>query len=233
MIEYPINGRFLKLELFPGVFQPTTCTQLLAEQMVNIKEKTVLDLGCGAGPIAITATLNGAKKVYAVDVMEEACKATSRNSELNGIAQQIDVRQGNLFEPLKGLKFDVIVDDVSGMADEVSRISPWYPEPIPTGGYDGSDITVRMLRESPAYLNDGGYLLFPLISLAYSEKILTVAHEIYGNKVKKIVSKMIPFCDELYKNMELLVRLKDAGIIHFIQKRSRYMWNLTIYRINI
>ena len=233
MIEYPINGLFLKLELVPGVFQPTTCTQILAEQMVNIKGKTVLDLGCGAGPIAITAALSGAKKVYAVDIMEEACQATFINSKLNGVAGRVDVRQGNLFEPLKGLTFDVIVNDVSGMAEEVSRISPWYPEPIPTGGPDGTVPTVRMLRESTIYLNDGGYLLFPLISLACSEKILTVAYEVYGNKVKKVVSKMIPFCKELHRNMELLVRLKNEGVIHFIHKRSHYLWNLEIYRINV
>jgi len=232
MIEYPIKHKILKLELFPGVFHPTTTTQLLAEQMVNLKGKTVLDLGCGVGPIAITAALNGAENVYAVDIMEEACKATLRNSELNGVAGCIDVLQGDLFKPLKRLKFDVIVNDVSGMADEVSRISPWYPESIPTGGPDGCDPTVRMLRESPDYLNDDGYLLFPLISLARSEKILAVAREVYGDKVSQVVSKMIPFCKELQNNMKLLLRLKNDGIIHFIKKRSRYLWNLAIYRVN-
>ena len=233
MIEYSINGQLLKLELVPGVFHPTTCTQLLAEHMVNIKGKTVLDLGCGVGPIAITAALNGAEKVYAVDIMEEACQATLANSELNGVAERVDVKQGDLFKPLKGLKFDIIVDDVSGMAEEVSRISPWYPKPIPTGGFDGSVPTVRMLRESPNYLNDGGYLLFPLISLACSEQILSAAREVYGNKVNQIASKMIPFCKELLMNMELLVQLKNNGIIHFIQNRSRYLWILAIYKVNV
>ena len=232
MIKYPVNSQLLKLELVPGVFQPTTCTQLLAEQLFNLKGKTVLDLGCGCGPIAITAALNGAKKVYAVDIMAEACQATLRNLVLNGVDGKVKVLQGDLFEPLKGLKFDVIVDDVSGMADEISRISPWYPEPIPTGGFDGTVPTVRMLQESPAYLNNGGYLLFPLISLAHSEKILNTAGEVYGDKVNQVASKMIPFCKELLRNMELLVRLKNKGIIHFIQKRSRYLWNLAIYRVN-
>jgi len=233
MIEYRVKDQVLKLELVPGVFKPTTTTQLLAEQLVDLKGKTVLDLGCGAGPIAIMAALNGAEKVYAVDIMAEACQATLRNSELNGVAERVNVLQGDLFESLKGLKFDFIVDDVSGMAEEVSRISPWYPEPIPTGGSDGSVPTIRMLRESPVYLNDGGCLLFPLISLAISEKILDSAHEVYGDKVKQVVSKMIPFCKELHRNLELLVRLKNEGVIHFIKKGSRYLWNLAIYKINV
>ncbi len=233
MIEYRVKDQVLKLELVPGVFQPTTTTQLLVEQLVDIKGKTVLDLGCGGGPIAITAALNGAEKVCAVDIMPEACQATLRNLELNGVAERVNVLQGDLFEPLKGLKFDFIVDDVSGMAEEVSRISPWYPESIPTGGPDGSVPTVRMLRESPVYLNDGGCLLFPVISLASSEKILDAAHEVYGDKVKQVVSKMIPFCKELNRNLELLVRLKNEGVIYFIKKRSRYLWNLAIYKINV
>jgi len=233
MIEYRIAGLILKLELASGVFQPTTTTQLLAEHMGNVKGKTVLDLGCGSGPIAITAALNGARKVYAVDLMAEACQATLRNAKLNGAAGVVEVRQGDLFEPLKGLRFDVMVDDVSGMAESVSRISAWYPEPIPTGGPDGTLPTVRMLRDSPLYLNDNGYLLFPVISLARTENILATAREVFGAKLQQLASRMIPFNSELLSNLELLERLMQDGIIHFTQQRSRYLWNLEIYRADV
>ena len=73
MIDFYISNLALKLELPPGVFQPNTTTHLLAEHMINLKGKTVLDLGCGAAPIAVLAALRGAKKVYAVDIMDEAC----------------------------------------------------------------------------------------------------------------------------------------------------------------
>ena len=230
MIDYTVAGRVLKLELFPRVFHPTTTTQLIGEQMAKMNGKIVLDLGCGSGPIAIAAALNDAKKVYAVDIMAEACRATSINAKLNGVSDRLEVRQGDLFEPVEGLKFDVILDDVSGMAEEVSRISPWYPVPIPTGGPDGTVPTVRMLRDSMKYLNEGGYLLFPLISLARTEKILTVAREVFGDNVKQVASKMIPFNQELIRNIELLERLRIDGYIHFTRKRSRYLWNLAIYR---
>jgi len=230
MINYSSAGQILKLEIAPGVFHPNTTTQLLAEYMGNVKGKVVLDLGCGMGPIAITAALGGAEKVYAVDIMKEACQATLRNSILNGVDRKIKVLQGNLFEPVKGLKFDLIVDDVSGMAEEVSRISPWYPKPIPTGGRDGTVPTVLMLKESPNFLNIGGSLLFPIISLSRSEKILSTAKEVYGKKLHNVVNKFIPFCNELLENIELLEQLKNKGIINFKQKRSRYLWNLAIYK---
>lgn len=230
MIEYTLTDMTLKLELFPGVFQPTTTTQLLGEQMADLKGKTVLDLGCGAGPIAIAAALKGAKKVYAVDIMEKACRATAKNAEFNNVSDCIDIRQGDLFTPVKELKFDVILDDVSGMADEVSRISPWYPLPIPTGGPDGTIPTIRMLQDSRYHLTENGYLLFPVISLACTEKILTVAREVYGDNVTKVASKLIPFNKELIRNIDMIERLKLKGFVHFIKKRSRYLWNLAIYK---
>lgn len=230
MINDLITGLDLKLHLSPDIFQPNTTTQLLVKSMGNVKGKVVLDLGCGAGPIAISAALMGAENVYAVDIMPEACETTIKNAELNGVSDRVVVLNGNLFEPLKGLKFDIIIDDVSGMAEEVSRISPWYPEKIPTGGQDGTVPTVLMLQLSPSFLNSGGYLLFPIISLSRSEKILSVAMEVYGDRLHQITNKSIPFCNELLVNIELLERLKNAGIINFIQKRSRYLWNLAIYK---
>ena len=230
MIEYLLTGMTLKLELFPDVFQPTTTTQMLGKQMVNLKGKIVLDLGCGVGPIAIAAALNGAEKVYAVDIMDKACRATSKNAEYNNVGDCIDVRQGDLFEPVKGLKFDIILDDVSGMAEEVSRISPWYPVPIPTGGPDGTVPTVRMLQDSRDHLTENGYLLFPVISLARTGKILSAAREVYGDNVNKVASKMIPFNKELIRNIDMMERLKREGFVHFIKKRSRYLWNLEIFK---
>ncbi|MBN1292509.1 MAG: 50S ribosomal protein L11 methyltransferase [Candidatus Latescibacteria bacterium] len=232
MIEYSITDKHIKLDLPSGIFHPTTTTQLLAEQLVNLKDKIVLDLGCGAGPLAITAALNGAEKVYAVDIMEEACEATKFNAKLNGVDDCIEVRQGDLFKPVKGLKFDIILDDVSGMADEVSRISSWYPESIPTGGPDGTNQTIRMLRQSPNYLVNSGSLYFPLISLANSEKMLATAHEIFGTNIQRIACKFIPFNKELQANIHLLMRLKNEGTVNFTQRRGRYLWNLAIYKAN-
>jgi release factor glutamine methyltransferase len=233
MIEFPFKDTVLKLETPKGVFQPNTTTIQLAKLMNDLQGKTVLDLGCGSGPIAIMAALSGAEKVYAVDIMEEACEIASRNARHNGVEERIEIRCGDLFEPIQGIQFDLIINDVSGMADEVSRISPWYPEQIPTGGPDGTEPTVRMLREAPNYLKDDGYMYFPVLSLACSRVILNAAREAFGEKVYKVASKIIPFCKELQMNIELLFRLRDEGIITFTQKRSRYIWNLDIYKAGI
>jgi len=75
---------------------------------------TVLDLGCGSGPIAIALALSGAQHVYATDLMPRACELAISNVELNHVQKIVTVLQGDLFEPVNQMKFDIIVDDVSG-----------------------------------------------------------------------------------------------------------------------
>ena len=230
MMELQFPSFTVALEIPDGIFKPTTTTQLLVKNIGDVRGKVVLDLGCGSGPVAISAALMGAEKVYAVDIMAEACEATRKNARLNGVSNQVEVLHGSLFEPIRDLTFDIIVDDVSGMADEVSRISPWYPRTIPTGGCDGTAPTVTMLRGSRRFLHNPGYLLFPVISLSRSELILSTAKELYPGKLQLLTDKLIPFCDELRENLDRLEQLKDEGIIHYIRKRSRYFWSLSIYK---
>lgn len=233
MTEYPLAHQSVKLDLKPTVFQPTTTTRLLAEKMGDIRGKSVLDLGCGSGPIAIAAALGGAGHVVAADVMAEACNLARLNAEKNGVSDKVEVVQSNLFDGLEGRKFDVIVDDVSGMGDEISRLSEWYPDPIPTGGVDGTIPTIRMLRETPKHLNPGGVLLFPVITLSAHERILEVANEVFGDKLEKLATKHVPFSTELMKHIDRIEALKEKGLLSYTQMRSRYLWDLMVFSAKI
>lgn len=117
----------------------------------RVAQGTVV-IGCGVGAIAIMAARRGADKVYAVDIREEACDLARRNVARNDVADKVTVLQGDLFEPLETMKIGVIIDDVSGMAEEALRISGWYPARIPTGALDGMEPMQRMLREAPKHL---------------------------------------------------------------------------------
>jgi len=56
----------------------------------DIIGKTVIDLGCGTGRLAIAAGLLGAEKVVGVDVDRKAIAAAMKNSERLGITGRID-----------------------------------------------------------------------------------------------------------------------------------------------
>ena len=115
-IKCMAGGHDIRLLSNPVVFKPTLTTLLLTENVLSagLDMRTVLDLGCGSRPIAIGLALSGATHVYATDLMSEACELAIENVKLNRVAERVTVLCGDLFEPVKRMKFDIIVDDVRG-----------------------------------------------------------------------------------------------------------------------
>ena len=67
---------------------PTTALCLNWLDQADVKDKVVIDYGCGSGILAIAAALLGAKKVIGVDIDPQALESTQANAERNGV--QID-----------------------------------------------------------------------------------------------------------------------------------------------
>ena len=190
----------------------------------------MLDLGCGVGVLAIMAALNGAAHVDAVDVMPQACALVTANARRNGVSDRLTASHGDLFESVGNQRYDVIISDVSGVVDEVARLSPWYPDTIPTGGRDGADVIVRLIREAADHLRPAGVLYFATGTISNIERTLAAAHETFGERVELMEQVEVPFCAEFNDNMGAMIRMRDEGLIDFTVRRSRHLWALQIYR---
>lgn len=90
----PPNPTATNIIMDPGLafgtgYHATTrlCLDWLTEQ--DLKDKTVIDYGCGSGILGIAALLLGAKHVYAVDIDPQAVLATNQNAERNNVSQQL------------------------------------------------------------------------------------------------------------------------------------------------
>jgi len=46
-----------------------------------------------------------------------------------------------------------------------------------------------------------------------------------------VASKWVPFCEEFKAHMGEMEAMKEEGVIDYIMKRSRHLWNLEIYRV--
>lgn len=228
--RYQFGGYEMELEVSGTVFQPTLTTRVLAQCVHIPSGATVLDIGCGVGALAVVAALKGAAHVDAVDVMAEVCPLVSANARRNGVRDRIDVSSGDLFQAVGSKRYDVIISDVSGVVDEVSRLSPWYPTSIPTGGHDGADQIVRMLEQSAHHLYPGGVLYFPTGTISNIPRTLATAERVFGEQVEMLDQVEVPFCAEFKDNMEVMSRLKDQGLIDYTTRRSRHLWTLQIYR---
>ncbi|WP_173910301.1 50S ribosomal protein L11 methyltransferase [Acinetobacter sp. Marseille-Q1618] len=87
------------------------CLQWLGQ--TDVKDKIVIDYGCGSGILAVAALLLGAKKAYATDIDPQAVLATQQNAELNGVLDRLYVGLPEAFnQELAGQKADVFVANI-------------------------------------------------------------------------------------------------------------------------
>jgi SAM-dependent methyltransferase len=109
-----------------------------------------LDLGCGAGALAI-ALSKPAAEVVATDINPRAIELARFNAALNGITN-IDFRVGDLFEPLAGDTFDVIVSQPPFIARPPdTRALAWL-----YGGARGDELPRRLLSGLMPHLRESG-----------------------------------------------------------------------------
>lgn len=65
------------------------CLQWLGKQ--DLRQRAVIDYGCGSGILAVAAALLGARHVHAYDIDEQALLSTRENAARNGVETKITV----------------------------------------------------------------------------------------------------------------------------------------------
>jgi release factor glutamine methyltransferase len=126
---YDINVGDLTLTCFPDVFPPASPFSYdsipLAEMNDAQKRESVLDIGTGTGIHAVKSAMNGARKVIATDVSEQAVKNCEYNAQRYGLEKVIHARHGNLFNPIRWheriKKFDLIIANLPFVNHPVSE----------------------------------------------------------------------------------------------------------------
>lgn len=89
----------------------TTSLMISEILQMNLKDKTVLDMGCGTAVLAILASMRGATNILAIDIDKWCTDNSTENIEINNISN-ITVQLGDA-DLLKGLKFDVILANIN------------------------------------------------------------------------------------------------------------------------
>lgn len=88
-------------------------THLMIQHLIdlNLKDKTVLDMGCGTGILAIFAEMKGAIKLDAIDIDNWCYENSKENIERNN-CKNIKVFEGDA-SLLKNKKYDVIIANIN------------------------------------------------------------------------------------------------------------------------
>lgn len=218
------------LNINNGVFFPTGTTKLLIKAVSGYIHKPgkMLDLGAGSGVNGISLYLKGLVKppLYASDLSEHAIDCMEKNAALQNLP--IVIKRGSSFKPWESEKFDYIVDDISGISEEVAKISPWYNNVPCQSGIDGTALVVEVVQKAPEHLNAGGLFFFPVISFSNVNKILKTAHDNFSH-VEPLFHEEWPLPEEMKQHIGTLRRLKEEGHIEFNEKFGMVVYYTDVY----
>lgn len=125
---------------------------------------SVLDLCTGGGSLAILATrVFPIARVDAADLSADALAVAALNVEQHALQDRVRLVEGDLFAPLAGRRYDLILTNPPYVdAEAVAAFPPEYaaePRMAHAGGADGLDIVRRILAEAPAHLTPEGVLI--------------------------------------------------------------------------
>jgi release factor glutamine methyltransferase len=166
----------LDFAVTPDVLVPRPDTEILVEAALAALSSTpaaqagrrpplLLDLctGSGAAAIALKHELPFLE-VYATDISPGALAIARKNAaRLLGNAEAVHFLEGDIFEPVPPLRFDLIAANPPYVPTaEIPRLSRevrFEPLAALDGGEDGLDLARRILEDAPAFLRSGGRIL--------------------------------------------------------------------------
>ena len=157
-----------KIEVDDGVYPPAEDTYLLLEAIELTRDDSFLEVGCGAGLIAVAAA-EVAKSVVAIDLSLDAVRNTVRNMNSNSVQMRSSAIQSDLLSPLAhDARFSVIAFN-----------PPYLPEDgvvtdmdhALVGGNTGVELTERFILQAIPHLEENGRIYIVVSSLADIERV--------------------------------------------------------------
>ncbi|MGA3281080.1 MAG: peptide chain release factor N(5)-glutamine methyltransferase [Smithella sp.] len=200
------------LEVNKDVLIPRPDTEVIVEEILNIAKKTVstrikiLDIGTGSGAIAIALACEiPHASVMATDISLTALDVARRNACSLGIQNQIDFRQGDLLEPVKGV-FDIIASNPPYIGAQEYEELPegvraFEPREALLAGKSGLEFYEKLIYQAEGYLEKNGWLLLEI-----------------GARQEKDVRRIME-TSGFYNNIE--IRRDYAGLPRVIKARRK------------
>lgn len=151
-INYPKQDDEYIVKLDPGMAFGTgshestfMCLSLLNE--IEVKDKTVIDVGTGSGILGIASAVMGARSVEAYDIDDIAVDAARENASLNDIAKVFSADNANLIDKTNN-KFDIALANIT------------------------ADILIDLSKSISEYLNKNGKLIISGVIVTRKDSVI-------------------------------------------------------------
>jgi len=160
----------LRFSVDPRVLIPRPETETLvdeARRATSGRAATVVDVGTGSGAIACAIAVHEPHvRVIATDVSRSALLVAEANARELGVADRIELRQGDLLAPVTET-VDVVCanlpylreDALASLAGERTSLA-FEPRVAVVAGPDGLALVRRAIADVPRVLRPGGVALF-------------------------------------------------------------------------
>jgi release factor glutamine methyltransferase len=184
----------MMLKVTPQVLIPRPSTEAIVEHVIQHARRTpgfaspvIADVGTGSGCIAIALAkhLDDAR-VIATDISPAAIAIAKENATVQGVAERIDFRAGDMLEPLRagGQRFHFLISNPPYIPDdEWDAVPPNVKDHEPTaalrGGADGMDFIRPLIAGAAPLLADPGQLLIE-IAASRNKEVLALAKQTPG-----------------------------------------------------
>jgi 16S rRNA (guanine1207-N2)-methyltransferase len=163
LIRINLRDRYFEFLTASGVFSKKRIdlgTRLLIESMVLPDSGNVLDLGCGYGAVGIVAAvLHPSLCVFLVDVNKRAIRLARENARINRV-DNVVLRRGFLYEPVKSVEFDAILSNPPVSA--------------------GLKVVLPIIEQAPMHLASGGSLQMVVRSKIGGKRFSSAMEEAFG-----------------------------------------------------
>jgi len=156
----------LALRVTPAVLAPRPETETLVAAALELlpdreAEARVLDVGTGSGAVALAIARERPRaQLTATDISPAALEIARENAEELGMSQRICLLPGNLFEPVAGERFDLVVSNPPYVAESLrAGLPPELAHEPPSAlfaGPDGLDVLRPLVQGVGAVLAPGG-----------------------------------------------------------------------------
>jgi release factor glutamine methyltransferase len=199
----------------PGTYAPQDDTALLIS---TLREsglacgRRVLDICTGTGAVAVAAAAAGAASVTAVDLSRRAVASARLNSML--ARAEIDVRCGDLFAPVAGRTFDLVVANPPYVPAATEKLPRHRNGRSWDGGCDGRALVDRICRGARDVLSTGGMVLMTHTAVIDADHTLGLLAE-QGFEARVVARRALAFGPVMRARADLLAA---RGLIGFDQR---------------
>jgi release factor glutamine methyltransferase len=159
LLLYLYDGAAFKVA--DGVQPPKAGSLLFCRHLGFRPGEDVLEIGTGLGLAAVLAARGGCR-VVATDVVPAAVACARDNAVLNGVADRVDLRLGDCYEPVRGMAFDLICTSPPQMPTPPGRERRDAVAAADNGGLDGWDVLDRVIEGAARHLRPRGRLVFTM-----------------------------------------------------------------------